>query len=275
MNGRIGRGSGNQREARMSILDRFQLDGRRACVTGGSRGLGLAIARGLAEAGADLVLIGRDPEVLESAKQDLASTGRMVDVLPSDVGDPKASEEAARRVLADHGPIDILVNNVGGRRIPTPTEELPLEDWQRIVDLNLTSCFLWSKLLGGAMLERSRGRIINIASISGLIATRGIGGRSYETSKAAMIAFTRALAADWAPRGVTVNAIAPGGFLTDPNVKWFSERPELRTTMESMVPMGRLGDPQEIAGLAVFLASDASSYMTGSTLVIDGGYTLW
>ncbi|WP_152053810.1 SDR family NAD(P)-dependent oxidoreductase [Tautonia marina] len=259
----------------MSILDQFRLEGRRACITGGSRGLGLAVSRGLAEAGADLVLIGREPEALATAKEELSATGRRIDILPADVGDPGSSEAAARRVLSEFGPIDILVNNVGGRRIPTPTEELELSDWQRIIDLNLTSCFLWSKLLGGAMLPRGWGRIINIASISGLIATRGIGGRSYETSKAAMIQFTRALAADWADRGVTVNAIAPGGFLTDPNVRWFSERPELRTTMESMVPMGRLGQPHELAGLALYLASDASSYMTGSTLVIDGGYTLW
>lgn len=259
----------------MAILDRFRLDGRRACVTGGSRGLGLEIARGLAEAGADLVLIGRDPQALSTARDELSGTGRRVDVLPADVGDPGASEAAARRVLEEHGPVDILVNNVGGRRIDTPTEDLPLEDWRRILDLNLTSCFLWSKLLGGAMLSRGRGRVINVASISGLIATKGIGGRSYEAAKAAMIALTRSLAADWAARGVTVNAIAPGGFLTAPNARWFSERPELRASMEAMVPMGRLGDPSELAGLAVYLASDASSYMTGATLVIDGGYTLW
>ncbi|WP_169973375.1 SDR family NAD(P)-dependent oxidoreductase [Tautonia rosea] len=259
----------------MTILDQFRLDGRRACITGGSRGLGLAVSRGLAEAGADLVLIGRDPETLATAQQELSTTGRRIDLLSVDVGDPGSSEAAACRVLDEFGSIDILVNNVGGRRIPTPTEDLDLSDWQRIIDLNLTSCFLWSKILGGAMLSQGWGRIINVASISGLIATKGIGGRGYESAKAAMIQLTRALAADWADRGVTVNAIAPGGFLTDPNVRWFTERPELRTSMESMVPMGRLGQPHELAGLALYLASDASSYMTGATLVIDGGYTLW
>jgi gluconate 5-dehydrogenase len=233
------------------------------------------MARGLAEAGADLVLIGRDSQTLAMVRDDLSALGHRIDVLSADVGDPASSEVTARRVVEDWGPIDILVNNVGGRRIDTPTESLPLEDWRRIIDLNLTSAFLWTRTVGGAMLSRGWGRIINVASICGLIATKGIGGRGYETAKAALLSFTRAQAADWADRGVTVNAIAPGGFLTDPNRRWFSERPELRDSIESMIPMGRLGEPEELAGLAVYLASEASSYMTGATLVIDGGYTLW
>src|SRR5687768_5517848 len=139
------------------------------------------------------------------------------------------------------GSVDILVNNVGGRRIDVPTESLALSDWQRTIDLNLTGAFRWSKVGSGAMLPPGPGRVINVASISGLVANRGIAGRAYETAKAALPSFTRALAADWAPSGVTVNAIAPGGFLTDPNRRWFRERPELRDTFEGMIPMGRLG----------------------------------
>ena len=259
----------------MGVLDRFRLDGRRACVTGGSRGLGFSMAKGLAEAGADLVLVGRGEEALQAAKAALSETGRSVETLSADVGEPTASEAAARRVVEQWGPVDILINNVGGRRIDVPTEKLELADWQRIMDLNLTSAFLWSKVVGGAMLDRGWGRVINVASISGMIANRGITGRTYETAKAAMIQFTRALAADWATRGVTVNAIAPGGFHTEPNRRWFADRPELRETFESMIPMGRLGEPDELAPLAVYLASDASAYMTGATLVIDGGYTVW
>src|SRR5262249_40664620 len=176
---------------------------------------------------------------------------------------------------ARYAPIDVLINNVGGRRISIPTEQLPLADWQRIVDLNLTSAFLCSKHIGGAMVARQKGTIINVTSISGLIVNRGIFGRTYETTKAAVTAFTKALAVDWATYNVRVNAIAPGGFLTDPNRRWFSEKPELRATFEGMIPMGRLGDPPEIGPLALYLASDASSYMTGATVVIDGGYTLW
>ena len=259
----------------MGVLDQFRLDGRRACITGGSRGLGLAIARGLAEAGADLVLVARDPGGLEYARTTLADTGRRVATLAADVGRPADSEAAAAAVVAGHGPIDILVNNVGGRRIDPPIEDQSLADWQAIIDLNLTSAFLWSRIVGGSMLSRGRGRIINIGSICGQVVTKGIGGRSYETAKAALQSFTRALAADWAPRGVTVNAIAPGGFLTDANRRWFSERPELRASFEAMIPMGRLGEPEELAALAVYLAGDGSRYMTGATLVIDGGSTLW
>jgi gluconate 5-dehydrogenase len=125
------------------------------------------------------------------------------------------------------------------------------------------------------MLQRRSGRIINIASICGQVATRNIEGRHYETAKAAMVGFTRAVAADWAPRGVTVNAIAPGGFMTDANRRWFRERPEFQKEVEALIPMGRLGEPHEIGPLAVYLAGDASNYMTGAVLTIDGGYTLW
>jgi gluconate 5-dehydrogenase len=122
---------------------------------------------------------------------------------------------------------------------------------------------------------RKRGSIINVASISGMVVNKGIHGRSYETSKAALCAFTKALAVDWAPHNVRANAIAPGGFLTDPNRRWFKEMPELKNTFESQIPMGRLGEPDEIGPLALYLASDASTYMTGAVVVIDGGYTLW
>ena len=153
---------------------------------------------GLAEAGADLVLIGRDSGTLEAARTELAAVGRAVEVLAADVGVPAASEAAARTVVETFGPIDILVNNVGGRRIDPAVEVQTLDDWRQILDLNLTSAFLWSKIVGGSMLPRGWGRVINVASICGLIATRDIGGRSYETAKAALLSFTRALAADWA-----------------------------------------------------------------------------
>ena len=259
----------------MNVLDTFRLDGKTACVTGGSRGLGFAMAKGLAEAGADLILVGREVASLENARAELASLGRKVEILTADVGEPAPSEEAATRVVEQWGPVDILINNVGGRRIDVPTESFPTADWQRIIDLNLTSAFIWSKIVGGAMLPRGWGRVINVASISGLVANRGIAGRSYETAKAALLSFTRALAVDWATRGVTVNAIAPGGFMTAPNERWFRERPELRETFESQIPMGRFGRPEELAPLAVYLASGASSYMTGATVVIDGGYICW
>jgi NAD(P)-dependent dehydrogenase (short-subunit alcohol dehydrogenase family) len=259
----------------MSVLDKFRLDGRRALITGGSRGLGRAMAQAFVEAGADLVLVGRDPENLHRARQELALPGRRVDVIAADLFQPEAVEKMCATALADHGPIHVLVNNVGGRRENIATEQMALADWQRLMDLNLTSAFLCTKLIGAAMLPRRWGRVINIASICGQVATKGIHGRHYETAKAALVGFTRAVAADWAPQGVTANAIAPGGFLTDANRRWFRERPGFQKDIEAIIPMGRLGEPDELGPLALYLASDASSYMTGAVLTIDGGYTLW
>jgi NAD(P)-dependent dehydrogenase (short-subunit alcohol dehydrogenase family) len=259
----------------MSVLDRFRLDGKRALITGGSRGLGRAMAQALAEAGADLVLVGREPETLRQARDEMTLLGRRVELLTGDVGVPAEAGRLCADALAHHGPIHILVNNVGGRRENIATEEMSLADWQRLMDLNLTSAFVCTKVLAGPMVKRRSGRVINIGSICGQIAGRDIRGRHYETAKAALAGFTRAVAADWAPFGVTVNAIAPGGFLTDANRRWFRERPSFRQEVESIIPMGRLGEPDELGPLAVYLASEASSYMTGAMLVIDGGYTLW
>jgi gluconate 5-dehydrogenase len=259
----------------MSVFDTFRLDGRRALITGGSRGLGRAVAQAFAEAGADLVLVGRDAANLNRAREELSVLGRKVDALPADLTTGEEAERLCNAVLANHGPIDILVNNVGGRRENIATEDMPLETWRRLVDLNLTSAFVCTRQIGGAMLSRGWGRVINIASICGQIATKNIHGRHYEAAKAALVGLTRAVAADWAPRGVTVNAIAPGGFMTDANRRWFRERPEFQKEVEGLIPMGRLGEPDELGPLALYLASDASRYMTGALLVIDGGYTLW
>lgn len=260
----------------MGVLDRFRLDGKRLFITGGSRGLGREMALGMAEAGADVILVGREQGSLEQTAADVRARGRRAVTIQADVGRPEEAERACRTALAEHGPIDILVNNVGGRRVDIPTQDMPLETWQSLIDLNLTSTFVCTKLIGGAMVARGAGgRIINIASVSGIISNRGIGGRSYETAKAAVIAFTRATAADWAPHRVTVNAIAPGGFMTAPNLRWKTVNPAIIETFKAQVPMGDYGEPADLAPLAVYLASDASRYMTGAVLVIDGGYTLW
>ena len=259
----------------MTVLDSFRLDGKRAFITGGSRGFGRVIALALAEAGADVVLAARDTGALELAAAEVRSRGRKAWTFQADVGQPAECEALCARVLADAGPIDVLVNNVGGRNLDVAIEATELATWQRFFDLNLTSCFLCTKIIGGAMLPRGAGRVINIASISGMIANRGIGGRHYEAAKAAVIHFTRATAADWAPRGVTVNAICPGLFMTEPNKAWAAKNPEVIKTFVSAVPMGRAGEPEEIGPLAVYLASPASSYVTGSAFVIDGGYTVW
>jgi len=260
----------------VSVLDRFRLDGKTLFITGGSRGLGREMALAIADAGADVILVGRDQPSLDKTAGDIRGRGRKATTIMADVGVPAEAERACHEALRDAEKIDILVNNVGGRRIDIPTTEMPLEKWQWILDLNLTSTFLCTKLIGGAMVARGGpGRVINVASISGMVANRGIGGRSYETSKAAVIQFTRAVAADWAPLGVTVNAICPGGFMTEPNQRWAELNPEMIQTFKSQIPAGDFGKPEDLGPLAVYLASDASRYMTGAALVIDGGYTLW
>lgn len=259
----------------MSIFDRFRLTGKRLFITGGSRGLGREMALAIADAGADVVLVGRDAPSLEKTANDIRALKRNAWTLQGDVGVPAQCETACKEALA-LGPIDILINNVGGRRENIPTEDMPLEKWRELMDLNLTSAFLCTKLIGKAMIERGQGgRIINIASINSLVAGRNIHGRHYETSKGALLQFTRATAADWAPHRINVNAILPGGFMTEPNQRWSKIHPEVIATFRSQIPMGDFGQPEDLGPLALYLACDASRYMTGAALVIDGGYTLW
>lgn len=260
----------------MSIFDQFRLDGRRLFITGGSRGLGREMALAIADAGADVVLVGRDADSLDKTAADIRAFGRQAHTIVADVGEGERCEEVCRSALADFGPFDILINNVGGRRENIPTHEMPLEKWRELIDLNLTSTFVCTKVIGGSMIDRAKGgRIINIASINALVAGRRIEGRHYETAKAAVVQFTRSVAADWAPHRITVNAILPGGFLTEPNLRWSQIHPEVVETFKQQVPMGDYGTPQDLGPLAVYLACDASRYMTGASLVIDGGYTLW
>ena len=260
----------------MSVLDRFRLDGKRLFITGGSRGLGREMALAIADVGADVILVGRDAPSLDRTADEIRALGRDCSTIQADVGDMADCERACQAALDLPGSIDILINNVGGRRVPTATTEMPLDVWLQILDLNLTSTFLTTKLIGGSMVERGAGgRVINIASISGMVVNRGIGGRSYETSKAAVIQFTRATATDWAQDGITVNAICPGGFMTEPNVKWANENPDVISAFREQIPMGDFGQPEDLGPLAIYLASDAARYVTGASFVIDGGYTLW
>ena len=259
----------------MSVLDRFNLTGRRALITGGSRGLGLEMARALGQAGAQIIITGSSEENLAKAADELIHDGHAVTCIQADLSKPAEAERLCDVVLKEHAPIDILINNVGGRRINTPTEDLALEDWQRIIDLNLTQAFILTKRLGGAMIPRRWGRIINIASINALWPGKAMRGRGYEASKGALAMFTKAVAADWALHGITVNAIAPGPFLTDANRRWIGEKPEFEGEVAASIPMGRWGRPEEIGPLALYLASEASSFMTGSVLVLDGGKLLW
>lgn len=260
----------------MGLFERFRLDGKTAIVTGASRGLGRVMALALAEAGADVIITGRHQGTLDKTAGELRAHGHSAHTLEVDMGVPESCQAAFEHCLEAYGPIDILINNVGNRETSDAIREQSLASWQRIIDLNLTSCFLGTRLVGAAMIDRAQGgRIINISSMNAFISNRGIGGRSYEAAKAAVVQFTRAAAADWAPYGITVNAICPGLFMTDANKKWNETKPEVIEKLVSNIPMGRAGEPDEIGPLAVFLASPASSFITGAAHVIDGGYTLW
>jgi NAD(P)-dependent dehydrogenase (short-subunit alcohol dehydrogenase family) len=256
----------------MSIT--FDLIGKRGLVTGGSRGLGRQMALSLAAAGADIALVARPSVALEETADEIRAIGRTAWTLEADMGDPLAAEAVCEKALSDIGSFDILINNVGGRRVNVPTEDLPLDTWREMMDLNLTATFICARVIGGAMITAGRGgRIINLASINGLVAGRGIGGRHYEAAKAAVIQFTRTLAVDWAPHGITANAICPGIFATEPNLKWKRTNPEIIDRIVADIPMGTMGDPRDIGPLAVYLASDAARFMTGASLIIDGGQT--
>ena len=254
----------------MSVLDQFRLTNRRALVTGGARGLGRVMAEALAQAGADVAITSRSAESAETAACEVAaSTGRKVVGLVADVAiaaDITRLGEDAERTL---GPIDILVNNAG-INIRGASESLSETDWDVVIDTNVKGPFLCARLFGPRMAAHGWGRIINLGSILSVI---GIAGRApYGASKAAVANLTRVLALEWAEQGVTVNAICPGPFGTEMNRPLLND-PEKYAAFVAKIPLGRWGELHEIAGATVFLASDASSFVTGSLLFVDGGWT--
>ena len=252
----------------MSALPIFSLDDRVAIITGGSRGIGFEIARTMAESGAKVVIADRLRAEGEAAADQLR--GQFVE---ADVTSSASMRTLAEQVAREHGRIDILAT-IAGVALNTPAEETTDEDWRRLMSINLDGLFYGCREVGRFMLAQGKGVIVNMASMSGMIANRPQPQAAYNASKAGVILLTKSLAGEWAGRGVRVNAIAPG-YVGTPMTKLGLETPEWRETWLSATPMGRLAEPAEIAPLAVFLASDASSYMTGSTVVIDGGYTAW
>jgi NAD(P)-dependent dehydrogenase (short-subunit alcohol dehydrogenase family) len=251
----------------MQSLKLFDLTGRAALVTGGSKGLGKAIARAFAEAGAEVAISSRHEAELERALEEiLAGTGSRGFHVTADMTRREDVDRLAGTALERFGRVDILVNNAGSN-VPQPIDRIQDQDWDRIVELNLTSCMRLTRALVPSMKERRWGRIIHVSSVLGLGAKAA--RNAYSATKSALIGLARASALDLGPHGITVNCIAPGPFLTDLPMTLLSDAE--KKEFADRTALGRWGEPREIAGAALLLASDAGSYLTGTTLVVDGG----
>ena len=249
-------------------LASLQLNGKTAVVIGGTSGLGRAISLGLAEAGADVVASARRQEQVDATAAEVEARGRKTLRLACDMQDRSSLERLLAQTIAQFGKVDTLVNSAGKiKRAPTLT--FPEDEWRDIIDTNLTGTLRACQVFGAHMLERGYGRIINIASLNSFVALSEVA--AYAASKAAVASLTRSLAVEWSKKGVTVNAIAPGVFLTELNANLLNSTPRGQELL-MRTPMGRFGKTEELVGAAIFLASDGASFVTGQTLAVDGGF---
>lgn len=255
-------------------LDKFKLTGKTAVVTGAARGIGLAAVEALVEAGARVVLTDMNATLLQTATEELAAKGYDVANEVLDVSDVKNVQQVHDAILAKHGGVDILVNNAGIAISNHPAETMSDDVWNKVIDVNLNGVFWCCRAFGKSMLERGTGSIVNVGSMSGFIVNRPQEQANYNASKAAVHHLTKSLAAEWGARGVRVNSVAPTYIDTEMN-KYVYEDAEMYRHWVGGTPMNRLGRTDEVASVILFLASDASSLMTGSIVLADGGYVCW
>jgi len=256
------------------MLDMYDLTGKTAIVTGGSQGLGESFARGLAKAGCNLVLTARTLSKLEKVAGEMASYG--VEALPvqMDVNKREDIEAMLRQTLDKFGKVDILVNNAGISTV-NQAEDMTDEEFQSVIQTNIGGVFLCSQIVGRQMLKQKKGKIINIASMYSFVGASYVPQVSYTTSKAGVLGLTREMAVEWAPKGVQVLALAPGFFRSEQTIWAFEKNKELGEKLLARVPMGRMGRLEELEGTIVYLASEASGYLAGQTLTLDGGFLSW
>lgn len=252
----------------MSVLGAFSLEGKTALVTGASTGLGRGMAEGLAEAGADVVVVSRSAERLESVRDVIRAMGRKCEAIPTDVGDTPAVREMVAKARGVTGSLDILVANAG-TTFRSPAEDFPEDEWRRVIDVNLNAVWFCSQEVGKLMVDQKRGKIVATASL--LTFQGGITVPAYAASKGAVGQLIKALANDWAKYNIQVNGIAPGYFATDLTGALREDETRSRQILER-IPADRWGLPEDLKGAVVYLASDASNYVTGHVLVVDGGW---
>lgn len=248
----------------------FNLEGKNAFVSGASRGLGRQFANALAKAGANIVITSRTLESLETTKQEIEALGRKCIEIEMEVLKEESIVNAVKRAEAELGPISILVNNAGCN-IRKPALEVTWKDWETVVDTNLKGAFFLAKEIAKGMTERGYGRIVNIGSVTSVAGYAGLG--PYGASRGGIKQLTMSLAHDWGDKGVTVNCLAPGWFKTEQNAKLF-ENSDWVSYIEERIPLGRVGRPDDLDGTCIFLSSDASAYVTGQTLLVDGGISV-
>ena len=255
----------------MGILDKFRLEGKKAFVTGGSRGIGKSVAMALAEAGADIAIVARGLAAAEETAHEIERLGVRAIAVKADVTVPEQVDGMMKTIVGKFGTVDVAFNNAGIAVVEN-AEEMSYESLKKVIDVNLIGLFLTCQAAAKVMIRQKRGSIINMASMSAHVVNVPQKTSNYNASKAGVVQLTKCLAVEWAPHNIRVNSISPGYTLTE-LARSFSE--ELMRQWIGKIPMGRMADPTELQGAVLYLASDASSYCTGTDLIIDGGYTLW